>query len=111
MKVLGERSAGNPHAAFDVAGFGNGRPSYRARSRPYLNGGLARRLVDSTSYTSFEKYTKMCTCKFAEMLFCCRRHVVSGSRRVIFKDHQNIALFLTKRVLHPFLEGVQNKAM
>ena len=24
-KVLGERSAGNPHAAFDVAGVGNGR--------------------------------------------------------------------------------------
>lgn len=35
-KVLGERSAGNPHAAFDVAGAGNGRLSYRARSRPYL---------------------------------------------------------------------------
>ena len=42
MKVLGERSAGNPHAAFDVAGFGNGRPSYRARSRPYLNGGVGQ---------------------------------------------------------------------
>ena len=38
-KLLGERSAGNPHAAFDVAGAGNGRLSYRARSRPYLGGG------------------------------------------------------------------------
>ena len=39
MKVLGERSAGNPHATFDVAGAGNGRGFYqldRASSRPYL---------------------------------------------------------------------------
>ena len=25
LKVLGERSAGNPHATFDVAGVGNGK--------------------------------------------------------------------------------------
>ena len=37
--MLGERSAGNPHAAFDVAGAGNGGISYRASSRPYLWGG------------------------------------------------------------------------
>ena len=35
-KVLGERSAGKPHAAFDEAGTGNGRKSYRASSQPYL---------------------------------------------------------------------------
>lgn len=34
--MLGERSAGNPHAAFDVAGAGNGGISYRASSRPYV---------------------------------------------------------------------------
>ena len=29
-KVLGERSAGNPHAAFDVAGAGNGELEFTA---------------------------------------------------------------------------------
>ncbi|SIO14358.1 Transposase IS200 like [Bradyrhizobium erythrophlei] len=45
MKQMGERSAGNPHAAFDVAGAGNvarsrylGR-SRRASPRPYRRGG------------------------------------------------------------------------
>jgi hypothetical protein len=47
----------------------------------------------------------------SEKLYNEMLRLVSGSRRVIFKDHQNIALFLTKRVLHPFLEGVENKAM
>ena len=56
MKVLGERSAGNPHATFEVAGAGNGKDGksymstkletmdidklipvlHRASSRPYL---------------------------------------------------------------------------
>src|SRR5919112_5388858 len=41
MKQMGARSAGNPHAACDVAGAGNGartntRPSQRASPRPYL---------------------------------------------------------------------------
>ena len=41
LKVLGERSAGNPHATFDVAGVGNGKRVikpmlHRANSRPYL---------------------------------------------------------------------------
>src|ERR1700676_4354175 len=49
MKQMGERSAGNPHAAFDVAGAGNvarsrylGR-SRRASPRPYRRGGGWRR--------------------------------------------------------------------
>src|SRR5258708_33776121 len=34
MKQMGERSAGNPHAAFDVAGAGNGaRSRYLGRGR------------------------------------------------------------------------------
>src|ERR1700737_3549229 len=51
MKQMGERSAGNPHAAFDVAGAGNvarsrylGR-SRRASPRPYRRGGGWRRGV------------------------------------------------------------------
>ena len=36
VKSAGKRSAGNPHAAFDVAGVGNGTSlGYRASSRPY----------------------------------------------------------------------------
>src|SRR6202051_2186787 len=49
MKQMGERSAGNSHAAFDVAGAGNvagsrylGR-SRRASPRPYRRGGGWRR--------------------------------------------------------------------
>src|SRR6202140_1975200 len=51
MKQMGERSAGNPHAAFDVAGAGNGaRSRYlgrrrRASPRPYRRGGGWRRGV------------------------------------------------------------------
>ena len=30
MKVLGKRSAGKPHAAFDVAGSGNGKLEFTA---------------------------------------------------------------------------------
>ena len=30
MKVLGKRSAGKPHAAFDVAGAGNGKIEFTA---------------------------------------------------------------------------------
>jgi hypothetical protein len=30
MKVLGKRSAGKPHAAFDVAGAGNGKLEFTA---------------------------------------------------------------------------------
>ena len=37
-KLTGKRSAGNPHAAFDEAGAGNGLTEYRARPRPYLKG-------------------------------------------------------------------------
>jgi hypothetical protein len=45
MKQMGERSAGNPHAAFDVEGAGNVARSKliglnrRASPRPYLCGG------------------------------------------------------------------------
>ncbi len=36
-KCAGKRSAGNPHAAFEEAGVGNGAESgYRANSRPYV---------------------------------------------------------------------------
>ena len=31
MKVLGERSAGNPHATFDVAGVGSGEMGIKPR--------------------------------------------------------------------------------
>jgi hypothetical protein len=30
MKILGKRSAGKPHAAFDVAGAGNGKIEFTA---------------------------------------------------------------------------------
>ena len=39
MKLTGKRSAGNPHAAFDEAGTGDGPTRHRASSRPYLGGG------------------------------------------------------------------------
>jgi hypothetical protein len=45
VKQMGERSAGNPHAAFDAEGAGNVAgskcfdPSRRASPRPYLCGG------------------------------------------------------------------------
>ena len=39
VKQAGKRSAGNPHAAFDVAGAGNGLVEYRASPRPYAGGG------------------------------------------------------------------------
>lgn len=35
MKQAGKRSAGNPHAVFDVAGIGNELDKKRANSRPY----------------------------------------------------------------------------
>ena len=38
VKLAGKRSAGNLHAAFDVAGTGNVALSQRASSRPYLRG-------------------------------------------------------------------------
>ena len=38
MKLSGKRSAGNPHAAFDVAEIGNGLDKNRASLRPYLWG-------------------------------------------------------------------------
>ena len=39
VKPTGKRSAGNPHAAFDEAGAGNGAHyGHRASSRPYLRG-------------------------------------------------------------------------
>ena len=51
MKQMGERSAGNPHAAIDVAGAGNvvrsecfGR-DWRASPRPYRRGGSWKRGV------------------------------------------------------------------
>ena len=37
LKVLGERSAGNPHATFDVAGAGNGKRAYAHLTAPDLD--------------------------------------------------------------------------
>lgn len=55
MKLTGKRSAGDPHAAFDVEGIGNGLNLNRASLRPYLRGpgaGNSLRLPDTASSSS-----------------------------------------------------------
>ena len=49
-KLTGKRSAGNPHAAFDVAGAGNGAESYRASPRPYVCPGKVGMFSGSQSH-------------------------------------------------------------
>ena len=47
VKCAGARSAGNPHAACDVEGVGNGPYGYRASSRPYQESAMIAFVTES----------------------------------------------------------------